>query len=500
MYTGRSKPATAGSSNNSSRISSVKNSSRPSTAPPSTRSTYKMSSSSSSSSHHRLSQSSAGKPYSSNNKAAVTQRTKHNGTVTQAVRRPQSAHHLSATNIPTQEKGSDVTVKVSDKAASDARASVCSRTNTDSPEVGSSSMIRPTGNNERTSVAAAERVQSTDSALTSGPSEAACSSSSSRGKAQCSAAGPHSAVISADQAGVGIRSSRFEFDCRPTASRRVLDNDDGDEVDDARKHSTADTGLMCPHDVITRRHVTDDVGDSCSDVTAMANKWRKSPDPFYDDNDDVTAAETAESADDDAPSLRRRNCVLNELLSTKKLELEETRQRFRACTAGLEDEVEKLRREKDRLLDRLQLPEDERCSLLLDQQTLHELSARLSQSEARNEQLTSDNVELTRELRDAELAMHELHDQFQADEGVELRQLQRELDNTARDCRLLHFKVYEKCLYCLPVSSPVLDVRLCFKLNISKWDNFSWLKTNICQRNKLRNESLRCYMIQYRNV
>ena len=45
--------------------------------------------------------------------------------------------------------------------------------------------------------------------------------------------------------------------------------------------------------------------------------------------------------------------------------------------------------------------------------------------------------------------MTELQDRFNVDERTELRQLHRELDNTARDCRLLHFKVP-----CLVTSAP----------------------------------------------
>ena len=70
-----------------------------------------------------------------------------------------------------------------------------------------------------------------------------------------------------------------------------------------------------------------------------------------------------------------------------------------------------------------------------------ELAGRLRESEATSERLAGENAELRRDLDDAELAMHELRDQFHVEQGSELRQLQRELDNTARDCRLLHFKV-----------------------------------------------------------
>jgi len=209
---------------------------------------------------------------------------------------------------------------------------------------------------------------------------------------------------------------------------------------------------MCRHDVIAKqRHVTDDVSGSGGDddVTAMANRRRKSPDPFCDDDDydDVTSDVTgdvtgggdgrAAAEGDEEASVRRRNAVLDDLLATRNLEEldEAARRRFRARTAALQDddEVERLRLHHQR-------PQDVEMWSSSSAE-LDSLRGRLRQSEAVQEQLTRENVELRAELRDAELTMRELHDQFQTDDGVQLRELQRELDHTARDCRLLHFKV-----------------------------------------------------------
>lgn len=333
--------------------------------------------------------------------------------------------------------------QVSDKTSGDVLASGSSSSSSiqdaDRREV--CSMIKQTGavgNNERqaAAAAAAEREQADDTELTSGPSQAAAASGRGEGRFTV-AAPPPRGVSAADRP--DPTGSRGE-----TAGRRAIDDDDEDHLLGDARRETDDAGLMCRYDVITRRPVTDDVSGSCGVVTttmAKANRARKSPDPFYDD-DHYEVTETDDSVrDDEALSLQRQNCVLTELLSAKKLELEETRQRFKVCTGRLEDEVERLHHEKERLLDRLQLPEDERCSLAVEQQSLDELRRRLRQCEEHREQLKTENIELKQDLRDAELTMQELHDQFQAEEGVELRELQRELDNTARDCRLLHFKV-----------------------------------------------------------
>jgi len=353
------------------------------------------------------------------------------------------------------EKGHDVTAvrellsideQVTDKPPSDVHISSSSSSqDTHIQEVCTSSMIRQTagaGRNNEPASAAAECARAADTAFTSGASQSA---SSSPGDGQFTAdAAPRGTSSSSGPAvsAAKVAGNRSADSWSDTAGRQAIDDDDDDDDAHALQHD-ADTGLMCRHDVITKRHVTNDVSASCGDVTAMADRRRKSPDPFCMDDDDAVS-ETAEIPDDsvhDELSLQRQNSVLVQLLSAKKLELEDTRQRFKVCTAGLEDEVERLRQEKERLLDRLQLPEDERCSLSVEQQSVNDLSVRLRLCEQHNEQLKNENIELKQDLRDAELAMHELHDQFNADEGVELRQLQKELDNTARDCRLLHFKV-----------------------------------------------------------
>jgi len=355
------------------------------------------------------------------------------------------------------EKVSDVTVvvrellsaeeKVTDKSSSDGRAS--SR-DAESPEVRSNScsVIRETAaatrNNEQASVlaAAAECVASAAADLTSGASQAAAPSSQGEGRFTADAAPRGTSASGCPATSAAHPAAASSRSTTAGAGRRTIHDDD----DDVDGHASQRTGLICRHDVIAKKHhVTNDVSAGCSDLAAMADKkWRKSPDPFIVD-DDLAAAGAIEIPDDsgghDEVSVQRQNDVLTQLLSAKKLELEEARQRFKVCTAVLEDEVERLRQEKDRLLDRLELPEDERCSLSVEQQSLNELSRRLRQCEEQNEELKNENSELRQDLRDAELAMHELHDQFQAEEGVELRELQRELDNTARDCRLLHFKV-----------------------------------------------------------
>ena len=52
------------------------------------------------------------------------------------------------------------------------------------------------------------------------------------------------------------------------------------------------------------------------------------------------------------------------------------------------------------------------------------------------------------QVRDLQLAMAELHDQFRDEETVELRELQRELEATAKACRIAQFKLRKADRHC----------------------------------------------------
>lgn len=44
-------------------------------------------------------------------------------------------------------------------------------------------------------------------------------------------------------------------------------------------------------------------------------------------------------------------------------------------------------------------------------------------------------------VQDGRLELEELHDQFREEEAMEFRELQRELESTAKSCRILQFKL-----------------------------------------------------------
>ena len=62
--------------------------------------------------------------------------------------------------------------------------------------------------------------------------------------------------------------------------------------------------------------------------------------------------------------LDREKAALADLLAAKKSEYDQMRQHYRDRVSDLEDEVQRLKSEKLRLVDKLQLPESERGSLM----------------------------------------------------------------------------------------------------------------------------------------
>ena len=62
--------------------------------------------------------------------------------------------------------------------------------------------------------------------------------------------------------------------------------------------------------------------------------------------------------------LDREKSALADLLAAKKREYDQMRQHYRDRVSDLEDEVQRLKSEKLRLVDKLQLPESERASLV----------------------------------------------------------------------------------------------------------------------------------------
>jgi chromosome segregation ATPase len=73
--------------------------------------------------------------------------------------------------------------------------------------------------------------------------------------------------------------------------------------------------------------------------------------------------------------------------------------------------------------------------------TVEELRNKLSAAETVCEELMDENEEIKKEIRDLEEEIDEMQDNFREDQANEYSSLKKELDQTAKNCRILQFKL-----------------------------------------------------------
>lgn len=151
--------------------------------------------------------------------------------------------------------------------------------------------------------------------------------------------------------------------------------------------------------------------------------------------------EKVKTLEDKCERADRERGALGDLLSSKKRDFEDLKDHYDSAVETLEDEVQRLKSEKARLLDKLKLPESERASLVAEENEIADLKRKVEDAEARYSESMSEIEDLKQEVRDLQLEMEEVHDQFREEEAAELRELQKELEGTAKSCRILQFKL-----------------------------------------------------------
>ena len=147
------------------------------------------------------------------------------------------------------------------------------------------------------------------------------------------------------------------------------------------------------------------------------------------------------SLEEQFQKMEREKAAIINLLTNKKNDYERMKEHYNATISDLDSQVQRLQSEKNRLLDRLQLPESERSSLAAEEKEISELRRKLDDYENRLVDLVGENEELRQEVRDGRLEMAELHDQFREEETLEFRELQKELEAAAKNYRILQFKL-----------------------------------------------------------
>ena len=145
--------------------------------------------------------------------------------------------------------------------------------------------------------------------------------------------------------------------------------------------------------------------------------------------------------EENSEHLEREKVSLQDLLSLRKNEYNELRDALKERIHNLEDNVKQLHSEKDRLIEKMKMPESERSSHREQEKEIASLVKKLEDSENRYSEALEDNESLRNEVRDLHLEMEEMHDQFREEEALEFRELQKELEATAKNCRILQFKL-----------------------------------------------------------
>nr|KAG5691340.1 hypothetical protein BaRGS_033389 [Batillaria attramentaria] len=125
-------------------------------------------------------------------------------------------------------------------------------------------------------------------------------------------------------------------------------------------------------------------------------------------------------------------------------EWEKTLTELRTQVNAMEEQCSRLEGDNQSLLSKLRVQERQANQVATGDDNNGEvtgLQGELRGSEMEVEDLRSENVELREELADLRREMDEMYDTFRENELDEFRELQRELDLTAKNCRVLQFKL-----------------------------------------------------------
>ena len=139
--------------------------------------------------------------------------------------------------------------------------------------------------------------------------------------------------------------------------------------------------------------------------------------------------------------LEREKGALGDLLGARKRELLDQEEDFEREINAFEDRCETLESENRRLVDRMKLPEGQKFNLIETEQKISGLERQLTLSGNQCKNISEENVVLRQEICDLRLEMDEMHDQFREDEAQEFREIQKDLEATAKNCRILQFKL-----------------------------------------------------------
>uniref|UniRef100_T1JA69 Leucine zipper homeobox-associated domain-containing protein n=1 Tax=Strigamia maritima TaxID=126957 RepID=T1JA69_STRMM len=196
---------------------------------------------------------------------------------------------------------------------------------------------------------------------------------------------------------------------------------DGDEED---------TVSMAPTDTTeTTLTLGDSLEDLQSQVQALKTQLQASEDKFTRLQKETKEWQEKKYQAVDRESLERTATEL--LKSQSKLhELQTLKEDLKDENNVLKLEIKEIQEE----LDRRPSPEEVN-------RTIEELKQKLVVTESLYEELLDENDDFKREIRDLEDEIEELQDNFREDQADEYGVLKKELEQTAKNCRILQFKL-----------------------------------------------------------
>ena len=149
-------------------------------------------------------------------------------------------------------------------------------------------------------------------------------------------------------------------------------------------------------------------------------------------------------------SLEKENISLKEGLNKRdddQIELKQQKQEVEAVIEGLKNQLESIERTCEQLeSDNKNLKNSLKAQVEQNKTNEEIISKSTSDGEHKSEEksveeIIEENEELKHEIADLKLEMDEMYDSFRDQEAEEFRELQKELEITAKNCRILQFKL-----------------------------------------------------------
>ena len=142
--------------------------------------------------------------------------------------------------------------------------------------------------------------------------------------------------------------------------------------------------------------------------------------------------------EDKCARLDKDKVTLNDLLASRRREYEYLEDEMKMKIADLEDQIRRLANDKNRLMDRMNLPESERGLLQQQEKEIASLYQKLEEMSIRYADTEDENIVLKQEIKDLQLVIDEMHDQFR-EVKIHLESISRNIFHISFKIRILYF-------------------------------------------------------------